>query len=134
MNPFCEIAVEEGIRLKEQQKISELVAVSIGPEKCTDVLRQALAMGADRAIHVKTDMRTDQELQPLAVAKILAKMTEKENPALVMLGKQAIDDDCNQTGQMLAAMLDWPQAGCASKVDLNEDRTMVTVAREVDAG
>jgi len=102
MNPFCEIAVEEGLRLKEKGKIKELIAVSCGPAKASETLRQALAMGADRAIHLKTDKRLDQEVQPLAVAKMLQKMVEKEKPDIVLLGKQAIDDDSNQTGSMLA--------------------------------
>jgi len=134
MNPFCEIAVEEGIRLKEQQKLSELVAVSIGPEKCSEQLRQALAMGADRAIHVKTDARTDQELLPLSVAKILQKVVEKETPMMVLLGKQSIDGDNNMTGQMLAGLLGWPQATFASKVTHNEEGSGLEVNREVDAG
>merc|ERR1712187_757023 len=100
----------------------------------SETLRQALAMGADRAIHVKTKMRTDQELQPLAVAKLLAKMVEKESPSLVLLGKQAIDDDSNQTGAMLAGMMGWPQAGCASKVEVDGSKTSVQVDHEVDSG
>merc|ERR1712151_477032 len=100
----------------EKGHLSELVAVSCGGDKTDETLRHALAMGADRAIHVKTSMRTDQELQPLAVAKLLAKVVEKESPSLVLLGKQAIDDDCNQTGQILAGKLGWPQATGASKV------------------
>ena len=134
MNPFCEIAVEEGLRLKEKGHISELVAVSAGPDKASETLRQALAMGADRAIHLKTDMRTDQELQPLAVAKLLAKIVEKETPSVVLLGKQAIDDDSNQTGALLAGLLKWPQAGCASKVEVDDAKTALTVEREVDSG
>jgi len=134
MNPFCEIAVEEGLRLKEKGHIKELVAVSCGPDKAAETLRQALAMGADRAIHLKTAMRTDQELQPLAVAKLLAKVVEKESPHMVLLGKQAIDDDSNQTGAMLAGLMGWPQAGCASKVEVNEEKTHMQVAREVDSG
>uniref|UniRef100_A0A7S4UWB0 Electron transfer flavoprotein subunit beta n=1 Tax=Alexandrium monilatum TaxID=311494 RepID=A0A7S4UWB0_9DINO len=134
MNPFCEIAVEEGLRLKEKGHLSELVAVSCGPDKCAETLRQALAMGADRAIHLKTAMRTDQELQPLAVAKLLAKVVEKESPMMVLLGKQAIDDDSNQTGSLLAGLMDWPQAGSASKVEVDEGKTFITVAREVDSG
>merc|ERR1712217_7898 len=133
MNPFCEIAVEEGLRLKEKGKIKELIAVSCGPAKTSETLRQALAMGADRAIHLKTDRRTDQDVQPLAVAKLLQKIVEKEEPTLVLLGKQAIDDDSNQTGSLLAGLLGWPQAGCASKVDIEDDKTML-VAREVDTG
>lgn len=134
MNPFCEIAVEEGIRLRERGHIKELVAVSCGPDKASETLRQALAMGADRAIHLKTDMRTDQELQPLAVAKLLSKVVEKETPAMVLLGKQAIDSDSNQTGAILAGLLGWPQAGCASKIDVSEDQKSALVAREVDSG
>merc|ERR1719434_479105 len=120
MNPFCEIAVEEGLRLKEKGHLSELIAVSCGPAKSSETLRQALAMGADRAIHLKTDMRTDQELQPLAVAKLLAKVVEKESPSLVLMGKQAIDDDSNQTGSTLAGLMDWPQAGSASNVEVDD--------------
>merc|ERR1719491_2561099 len=134
MNPFCEIAVEEGIRLKEKGHLKELVAVSCGPDKAAETLRQALAMGADRAIHIKTSMRTDQELQPLAVAKLLAKLVEKESPSIVLLGKQAIDDDSNQTGSMLAGLLGWPQAGSASGIEISDDKTTVNVEREVDAG
>jgi len=134
MNPFCEIAVEEGLRLKEKGHVKELVAVSCGPDKAAETLRQALAMGADRAIHIKTTMRTDQELQPLAVAKLLAKIVEKEEPSLVLLGKQAIDDDSNQTGSMLAGLMDWPQAGSASEITFDEAKNFVTVAREVDSG
>jgi electron transfer flavoprotein beta subunit len=134
MNPFCEIAVEEGLRLKEKGIVSELVAVSVGQEKASETLRQALAMGADRAIHLKTAMRTDQEMQPLAVAKLLQKMVEKEEPSLVLLGKQAIDDDSNQTGAMLAGLLNWPQAGSASQVTISEDGKNMEVEREVDAG
>jgi len=132
MNPFCEIAVEEGIRLKEKGHVKELVVVSCGPDKTQETLRQALAMGADRAIHIKTSMRTDQEMQPLAVAKLLAKIAEKETPDLFLLGKQAIDGDNNQTGAMLAGLMEWPQACAASKVDI--DDKFVQVAREVDAG
>jgi len=134
MNPFCEIAVEEGLRLKEKGHISELVAVSCGPDKASETLRQALAMGADRAIHIKTKLRTDQELQPLAVAKLLAKIVEKESPNMVLVGKQAIDDDSNQTGSMLAGMLGWPQAGSASKVEVDAGKTSIEVEREVDTG
>jgi electron transfer flavoprotein beta subunit len=133
MNPFCEIAVEEGLRLKEKGVVKELVAVSCGPDKASETLRQALAMGADRAIHLKTTMRTDQEVQPLAVAKLLQKMVEKEEPSLVLLGKQAIDDDSNQTGAMLAGLLGWPQAGSASNVEIKDEKTAV-VSKEVDAG
>src|SRR5712671_3633437 len=128
MNPFDEIAVEEAIRLKESGIASEIVAVSCGVQACQETLRTALALGADRAILVETDV----ELQPLAVAKLLRAIAEKENPQLVILGKQAIDDDCNQTGQMLAALLGWPQATFASKLKLAGGKADVT--REVDGG
>ncbi|MDQ8756845.1 electron transfer flavoprotein subunit beta/FixA family protein [Sphingosinicella sp. LHD-64] len=128
MNPFDEIAVEEAIRLKEKGAATEIVAVSIGPAKAQETLRTALAMGADRAILIQTD----DEVEPLAVAKLLAKVTEEEQPGLVILGKQAIDDDSNQTGQMLAALLGWPQGTFASKVELSGDK--VDVTREVDGG
>ena len=128
MNPFDEIAVEEAIRLKEKGVATEIVAVSIGPAKAQETLRTALAMGADRAILVQTD----DEVEPLAVAKILAAIAKEEQPGMVILGKQAIDDDSNQTGQMLAALLGWPQATFASKVQLAEGAA--TVTREVDGG
>ncbi len=128
MNPFDEIAVEEAVRLKEAGKVSEIVVVSMGPAQAQETLRTALAMGADRAILVQTD----NEVQPLAVAKALKALVEKEAPRLVILGKQAIDDDSNQTGQMLAALLGWPQATFASKVTVEADGLEVT--REVDAG
>ncbi|WP_260482816.1 electron transfer flavoprotein subunit beta/FixA family protein [Sphingomicrobium flavum] len=128
MNPFDEIAVEEAIRLKEKGAASEIVAVSIGPAKAQDTLRTALAMGADRAILIQTD----EEVEPLGVAKLLAKVVEEEAPGMVILGKQAIDDDANQTGQMLAALLDWPQGTFASKVEIDGDS--VNVTREVDGG
>ncbi|MEQ4600053.1 MAG: electron transfer flavoprotein subunit beta/FixA family protein, partial [Methylobacteriaceae bacterium] len=113
MNPFDEIAVEEAIRLKEKGKVTEIVAVSIGPQQAQETLRTALAMGADRAILVKTDVNCE----PLAVAKVLKAIVEKESPNLVILGKQAIDDDSNQTGQMLAALLGWPQGTFAFKLE-----------------
>jgi len=128
MNPFDEIAVEEAVRLKEKNLAQEILAVTLGPQACQDTLRNAMAIGADRSIHVVTDI----ELQPLAVAKALAKIVEREKPDLVILGKQAIDDDCNQTGQMLAALLGWPQGTFASKIDLSPDSIKVT--REVDGG
>ncbi len=128
MNPFDEIAVEEAIRLKEKGVASEIVAVSIGPAKAQETLRTALAMGADRAILIQTD----DEVEPLAVAKLLAKVAGEEQPGLVILGKQAIDDDSNQTGQMLAALLGWPQGTFASKVEIAGDK--VDVTREVDGG
>ncbi|WP_024304027.1 electron transfer flavoprotein subunit beta/FixA family protein [Pseudogulbenkiania sp. MAI-1] len=128
MNPFDEIAVEEAVRLKEAGKVSEVVAVSLGVKQCEETLRTALAMGADRAVHVETEA----ELQPLAVAKLLKAVAEKEQPQLMILGKQAIDDDANQTGQMVAALLGWGQGTFASKVDLAAET--VDVTREVDGG
>jgi electron transfer flavoprotein beta subunit len=128
MNPFDEIAVEEALKLKEAGKATEVIAVSVGPVACQETLRTALAMGADRAILVETDVET----QPLAVAKVLKALAQKESPGLVILGKQAIDDDANQTGQMLAALLDWPQATFASKVEI--DGTKAKVTREIDGG
>jgi electron transfer flavoprotein beta subunit len=128
MNPFDEIAVEEAIRLKEAGTVTEIVAVSCGVQSCQETLRTALALGADRAILVETDV----ELQPLAVAKLLRALAQKESPQLMILGKQAIDDDCNQTGQMLAALLGWPQATFASKLKIDAGRADVT--REVDGG
>src|SRR5258708_7414368 len=128
MNPFDEIAVEEALRLKEAGTATEVVAVSCGVPACQETLRTALALGADRAILVETDV----ELQPLAVAKLLRAIAQKENPQLVILGKQAIDDDCNQTGQMLAALLGWPQATFASKLKIGSGKADVT--REVDGG
>ena len=128
MNPFDEIAVEEAVRLKEKGVATEIVVVSCGVSACQETLRTALALGADRAILVESA----EELQPLAVAKILQAIVAKETPQLVILGKQAIDDDSNQTGQMLAALLDWPQATFASKVEI--DSGSATVKREVDGG
>ncbi len=128
MNPFDEIAVEEAVRLKEKGVATEIIAVSCGVTQCQETLRTALAMGADRAILVETDA----ELQPLAVAKILKALVDREQPGLVILGKQAIDDDCNQTGQMLAALADLPQATFASKVEVSDGKAQVT--REVDGG
>jgi electron transfer flavoprotein beta subunit len=128
MNPFDEIAVEEAIRLKEKGVATEIVAVSMGPAQCQETIRTALAMGADRGILVQTDA----ELQPLAVAKLLKAIAAKEQPRLIILGKQAIDDDCNQTGQMLAALLGWPQGTFASKLAPAADTLEVT--REVDGG
>ena len=128
MNPFDEIAVEEAIRLKEAGKAEEIIAVSIGPGEAEQTLRTALAMGADRAILVKTQ----QETEPLAVAKVLRAIVKRENPDLVILGKQAIDDDCGQTGQMLAALLGWPQATFISKLEI--DGEQATITREIDGG
>ncbi|MBV8623938.1 MAG: electron transfer flavoprotein subunit beta/FixA family protein [Herbaspirillum sp.] len=130
MNPFDEIAVEEAVRLKEGGKVTEVIAVSAGVTQCQETLRTAMAIGADRGI--LAEVPADVELQPLAVAKILKALAEKEQPQLIILGKQAIDDDCNQTGQMLAALLGWPQATFASKVVLEDGK--VSVTREVDGG
>ncbi len=128
MNPFDEIGVEEAVRLKEAGKATEVVAVSLGPTQCQETIRTALAMGADRGVHVQTDV----ELQPLAVAKLLKAVVDKEQPGLVILGKQAIDDDANQTGQMLAGLLGWPQGTFASKIVPENGGLKVT--REVDGG
>ena len=128
MNPFDEIAVEEAVRLKEKGIATEIVAVSIGPAKAQETLRTALAMGADRAILIQTD----DEVEPLGVAKLFAKIAAEEQPGMIILGKQAIDDDSNQTGQMLAALLGWPQGTFASKVEVTGDS--VSVEREVDGG
>uniref|UniRef100_A0A6U3AIG5 Electron transfer flavoprotein subunit beta n=1 Tax=Lotharella globosa TaxID=91324 RepID=A0A6U3AIG5_9EUKA len=132
MNPFCEIAMEEAVRLKEKKIAKEVIAVSIGPKEAQETLRTALAVGADKAIHVVTDMRIDQDLQPLATAKILGEVVKKCEADLVVLGKQSIDDDCGQTGQMLAGLLDWPQATYASAVEPKDGK--VSVTREVDGG
>ncbi len=133
MNPFDEIAVEEAIRLREKGAATEIVVVSIGPAKATETLRTALAMGADRAILVQTDPEVNGgEVEPLAVAKILKGVADEEQPGMVILGKQAIDDDSNQVGQMLAALLGWPQGTFASKVEVAEGS--VNVTREVDGG
>ncbi len=128
MNPFDEIAVEEAIRLKEAGTASEIIAVSVGPQQAQETIRTALAMGADRGILIKHD----DYVEPLAVAKLLKKVIEEEQPGLVILGKQAIDDDCNQTGQMLSALLGWAQAAFASKIEINGDSA--TITREIDGG
>jgi electron transfer flavoprotein beta subunit len=131
MNPFCEIAVEEALRLKERGLATEAVVVSAGPQTTQETIRQALAMGADRGIHIAHD----QPLEPLAVAKLLAAVVKRESPDLVILGKQAIDDDCNQTGQMLAALLGWPQGTFASKIETKDVKNWgLEVTREVDGG
>jgi len=130
MNPFDEIAVEEAVRLKEKGVATEVIAVSCGVTQCQETLRTAMAIGADRAILVETP--ADLELQPLAVAKLLKALVDKEQPGLIILGKQAIDDDCNQTGQMLAALADLPQATFASKVEVIDGKAQIT--REVDGG
>ena len=134
MNPFDEISIEEAVRIRERKKIpvSDIIAISAGPAKCSDVLRTAMAMGADRSIHVEHEADKEGDLEPLTVAKILKAIVEKEDRNLVILGKQSIDDDCNQTGQMLAGLLGWPQATQASKVDFEGEN--VTVVREVDGG
>jgi electron transfer flavoprotein beta subunit len=128
MNPFCEIAVEEAVRLREAGAASEVVVVSAGPQGCQETIRTALAMGADRGIHIPAEA----SLEPLAVAKLLKAVADKEQPRLVILGKQAIDDDSNQTGQMLAALLGWPQGTFISKLAISGDKAEVT--REVDGG
>ncbi len=128
MNPFDEIGIEEALRLREAGTADEVIAVSLGAQQCQETIRTALAMGADRGVHVLSDA----ELQPLAVAKLLKAVVAREDPGLVMLGKQAIDDDCNQTGQMLAALLGWPQGTFASKLTVNDGKIEVT--REVDGG
>ncbi|KAI5649499.1 hypothetical protein M9H77_35504 [Catharanthus roseus] len=130
MNPFCEIALEEALRIKESGLASEVIAVSMGPTQVVDTLRTGLAMGADRAIHVDYP----GTLYPLSVAKILKALVDIEKPRLLLLGKQAIDDDCNQTGQMAAGLLKWPQGTFASKVVFDKEKNMATVDREVDGG
>ncbi|KAH1091321.1 hypothetical protein J1N35_018578 [Gossypium stocksii] len=130
MNPFCEIALEEALKIKESGLAKEVVAVTMGPSNCVDTLRTGLAMGADRGIHVEAA----PDLVPLSVAKVLKKLVEVENPGLLLLGKQAIDDDCNQTGQMIAGLLGWPQGTFASKVVLDKEKQVATVDREVDGG
>ena len=133
LNPFCEIAVEEAVRLKEKKVAEEVVALSIGPKQCTETLRTALAMGCDRAIHIQTDKRTDYiDLQPFAVANLFQKVVEEENPDLVLLGKQGIDSDCGQTGPMLAGLLGWPQVTFAANIDMANGGMMVE--RETDSG
>uniref|UniRef100_A0A8C5WH89 Electron transfer flavoprotein subunit beta n=1 Tax=Leptobrachium leishanense TaxID=445787 RepID=A0A8C5WH89_9ANUR len=132
MNPFCEIAVEEAVRLKEKKVVSEIIVVSCGPQQCQETIRTALAMGADRGIHVDVPAKDYERLGPFQVSKIIAALAKKENVNLVLLGKQAIDDDCNQTGQMTAALLDWPQGTFASEVTV--DGESLTVVREVDGG
>ena len=136
MNPFDEIAVEEAVRLKEAGIASEVVAVSVGLSKCQETLRMAMAMGADRSVLIDTEGLLESALQPLSVAKLLKAVCEREQPQMVLCGKQAIDDDANQTGQMLAALMDWPQATFASKVVVTGDgqARQATVTREVDGG
>ena len=127
-NPPDDNAVEESVKLKESGKVKEVVAISIGEDKAQETIRKALAVGADKGIHVKAD----NYIEPLGIAKILKKIVEKEKPDMVFLGKQAIDDDCNQTGQMLSALLNWPQATFASKIDVKDNKLEVT--REIDEG
>src|SRR5690606_34417913 len=132
MNPFDEIAVEESLLMRKdhKDKVSDILAVSIGPQKSQEILRTALAMGVDRGLHVEEN----GDVEPLAVAKVLKEVVQKEDRNLVILGKQAIDDDSSQTGQMLAGLLGWPQATCASNVEVNPESGEVTVTREVDGG
>uniref|UniRef100_A0A9J7XWK4 Electron transfer flavoprotein subunit beta n=1 Tax=Cyprinus carpio carpio TaxID=630221 RepID=A0A9J7XWK4_CYPCA len=137
MNPFCEIAVEEAVKLKEKKLVKEVVAVSCGPQQVQETIRTALAMGADRGIHVEVSGKDYETLGPLQVSKILAALAKKEQADLIILGKQAIDDDCNQTGQMTAALLDWPQRSpedgtFASEVNIEADK--LKVVREIDGG
>ncbi|XP_045209720.1 electron transfer flavoprotein subunit beta-like [Mercenaria mercenaria] len=132
MNPFDEIAVEEAVRMKEKKLAAEIVVASCGPQQCQETLRTALAMGADRAVHVLIDPKDYAVMQPIHVSKILAKLAQDEKVDLMILGKQAIDDDCNQTGQMTAALLDWPQGTFASKVEKTDGDLQVT--REIDGG
>ncbi|KAI7684900.1 Electron transfer flavoprotein subunit beta [Sarcoptes scabiei] len=133
MNPFDEIAVEEAVRMKEKKLASEILAISIGPQASQDTLRTALAMGCDKALHVNVDEKSFETLVPLQVSKILAKVAQQEKIDLVILGKQAIDDDCNATAQMTAALLNWPQATNASKIEPKDDGK-VLVTREIDGG
>merc|ERR1711912_100368 len=132
MNPFCEIAVEEAVRLKEKKKIKEIIAVSIGPAKAQETIRTSLAMGCDRAIHVQVSDKEVEKVTPRVVSQVLAKIAQDEKAQMVILGKQAIDDDCNATAQMTAARLDWPQACFAENVEIEGDAA--TVRREVDGG
>lgn len=134
MNPFDEIAIEEAIRMKEKKLVKEVIAVSCGPAQAQEVLRTALALGADRAIHVEINQKEYESLQPLHISKILAKLALKEKVDILIVGKQAIDDDCNQTGQMTAALLNWPQCAFASKFELKPAETVATCEREIDGG
>lgn len=134
MNPFDEIAVEEAVRLKEAGKLDEIVVMSCGPKECSETIKTALAMGADRGVHVLVEGDEYESLQPLAVSKLFTKVAQEEDVDLVLLGKQAIDDDANQTAQMLAAQLDWPQATFASEVGLADDASSLKVVREIDGG
>lgn len=132
MNPFCEIAVEEAVKMKEKKLIKEVVVVSCGPQQAMETIRTALAMGADRGIHVEVTGKDYENLGPLQVSKIMAALAKKEDVLFVILGKQAIDDDCNQTGQMTAALLDWPQGTFASELSMEGDK--IKVVREIDGG
>ncbi|KAI8926091.1 hypothetical protein BC831DRAFT_457998 [Entophlyctis helioformis] len=132
MNPFDEIAVEEAVRMKEKKVASEVIALSVGPAKSQETLRTALAMGADKAIHITT--AEGQEVQPLQVAKLIRAVVDKEKPGLVILGKQAIDDDAGQTSQLLAGLLSWPQATFASKIEFADAAKKILVTREIDGG
>jgi electron transfer flavoprotein beta subunit len=134
MNPFCEIAVEESIRLKEKNIASEVIAVSIGPNQAQETLRTALAMGADRAIHVNTSFRPDQEMSPLLTAKVFQQLVERETPDMVLMGKQSIDGDFNQTAQMLSGMLNWSLGTFLAELDVSEDKKQVQITRETDTG
>lgn len=136
MNPFCEIACEEAIKLKESKLASEVIAISIGPSSCVDTLRTALALGCDSAIHIDTGntLSTDLQLQPLAVSKLLKHVATDRKVDLVLMGKQSIDDDSNQTGQLLAGLLQWPQATYASNVKISDDKKSADVTREIDGG
>uniref|UniRef100_A0A7S1GJ58 Electron transfer flavoprotein subunit beta n=1 Tax=Cyclophora tenuis TaxID=216820 RepID=A0A7S1GJ58_CYCTE len=133
LNPFCEIAVEEAVRLKEAKTADEVVAVSVGPKQCSETIRTALAMGCDRGIHIQTDLRTDyMELQPFSIAQLFQKVVEQEGSELVLLGKQGIDSDCGQTGPMLAGLLGWPQVTFAASLSAADGG--ITVERETDSG
>jgi len=132
MNPFCEIAVEEAVRQKEKKNVKEIIAVSIGPAKAAETIRTALAMGCDRAVHVNVKDAEMDRVTPLVVSKVLAEIAKAEKANMIFVGKQAIDDDCNQTGQMTAALLDWPQACFAENVEISGDSA--TVRREIDGG
>lgn len=134
MNPFDEIAVEAGVKMKENKIAKEVIAVSIGPKQCQETIRHAFAMGADKGVHVQTDMETDLELQPLAVAKVLKEIVDREKPEMVIVGKQAIDDDSNQVGQMLSQLLGWPQATFTSELEVADNKESIAIVREVDGG
>ena len=134
INPFCEIATEAAVQLKEQKIATELIAVSIGPKQSAETLKTALALGCDKAVHVTTDMNTDLDLQPLIVSKALAAVVEKYKPDLVIVGKQSIDGDYGQTGQLLAGHLDWSQFTQANNIVISEDKKDITVTREIDGG